>query len=79
MYQTDFSSEVESLKQVLERLDDSAMSALRGYISSNDPGDKEMEKRIHRARRAITKAILELDGSASLGWDTGSPPDPPRS
>jgi DNA replication initiation complex subunit (GINS family) len=67
MHQSDFYEEVESLKQVLERLDDRAISALREYISSSDPGEKEMERKIHRARRAITKAIFELDGSATLG------------
>ena len=67
MHQSDFSEEVENLKQVLERLDDRAISSLREYISSSDPEEKEMEKKIHRARRAIARAIFALDGSDTLG------------
>jgi hypothetical protein len=66
LHQSDFSEEVENLKQILERLDDRAISALREYISSSDTREKEMERKIHRARRAITKAIFELDGTATL-------------
>ncbi len=57
----DFSIEVESLRQIMERLDDLAMEALQEYISSKDPLDREMEKRVHRARRAVAKAIGELE------------------
>lgn len=56
-----FSSELEVLRGVLERLDDMAMDQLREFMSSQNPKDREMEKRIHRARRAIMKAIGELD------------------
>ncbi len=61
MFSNDFSIEVEALRQVLERLDDLAMEVLQEYISGEDPLDREMEKRVHRARRAVSKAISELD------------------
>ncbi len=63
MYSPEFITQVESLKTVLDQLDELAMSALREYMSSGDAKDREMEKRIHRARRAIVKAIAELDQS----------------
>ncbi len=62
----DFSGETEVLRGVLERLDDMAMDALREFISSENSQHKEIEKRIHRARRAIMKAIGELDGAGTL-------------
>ncbi|MDA8080803.1 MAG: hypothetical protein M0Z96_04215 [Actinomycetota bacterium] len=63
MISDDFSKEVESLRQIMERLDDLAMEALREYISSKDPLDRELEKRVHRARRAVAKAIGELEAT----------------
>lgn len=60
MSSVDFDDEVESLKSVLERLDDFAMDALQGFIDSGDSSLKDREKRIHRARRAVAKAISEL-------------------
>ncbi len=62
----DFSSEAEVLRGVLERLDDMAMDALREFMSTENHEHKEIEKRIHRARRAIMKAIGELDGASTL-------------
>ena len=56
-----FSSELDALRDVLERLDYMAMDKLREFMASQDPKDREMEKRIHRARRAIMKAIGVLD------------------
>lgn len=61
MFSGDFSIEVETLRQIMERLDDLAMDVLQEYISSEDPLDREMEKRVHRARRAVAKAIGELE------------------
>lgn len=63
VYSSDLSVEVETLRQIMERLDDLAMEALGEYISSKDPLDREMEKRVHRARRAVAKAIGELEGT----------------
>ncbi|TAN20415.1 MAG: hypothetical protein EPN30_10265 [Actinomycetota bacterium] len=65
MLVNDFSPEVEALKGVLERLDYLAMDALREFMASNDQRDKDTEKRIHKARRAIIKAISELGEDAT--------------
>lgn len=65
MFTVDLSEELANLRKVLERLDDVAMEALSEFIASRDPGDREAEKRIHRARRALAKAIAELDSTSS--------------
>lgn len=66
MIDDNFEYEIESLKSVLDRLDDVAMVSLRSFIENKDPYFKNLEKRIHRARRAILKAISELEKSDQL-------------
>lgn len=56
----DFEEEIESLQRVLERLDEIALDTLRELIHEGDSGLKEFEKRVHRARRALSRAITEL-------------------
>lgn len=60
-----FGEEVESLKSILEKLDDGAIEALQQFIDCGDPALRDREKRIHRARRAVAKAITELSSPQS--------------
>lgn len=62
MLDDNFESEIESLKLVLNRLDDAAMASLRSFIEEKDPSFRSLEKRIHRARRGLIRAIGELEG-----------------
>lgn len=62
-----FEPEIESLKAVLDRLDDAAMSSLRSFIVEKDPSFRALEKRIHRARRAVARAISELETPNGIG------------
>ncbi len=61
----DFSSEIGQLKSVLDELEDRAMHALQDFMASGNDMERQLEKRVHRARHAIAKAIKELDSSAS--------------
>lgn len=58
----DFKSEVEMLVQVLAQLDDRAYELLKDFMSSGQERDKEAEKKVQRARRAVQKAIVDLKG-----------------
>lgn len=67
MHDNKFESEIESLKAVLDRLDEAAMSSLRSFIETKEPSFRTLEKRIHRARRAVARAVSELDMSNDMG------------
>lgn len=58
----DFKSEVEMLVQVLAQLDDRAYELLKDFVASGQERDKEAEKKVQRARRAVQKAIADLKG-----------------
>lgn len=61
----DFEAEIESIQQVLERLDEVAIDTLREFLNEGDPNLKDLEKKIHRARRALSKAINELSRTSA--------------
>lgn len=59
-----FETEIDSMRQILEVLDDSAIKALRGFMESGTEDLKIAEKRIHKVRRALMRAIAELEDLA---------------
>lgn len=60
-----FDTEIDGMKQILDVLDDAAIKALRSYMESGTADLKIAEKRIHKVRRAITRAIAELEDLSS--------------
>jgi hypothetical protein len=67
LHENNFETEIESLNVVLDRLDEAAMSSLRRFIETKDPSFRTLEKRIHRARRSVARAVSELEMSNDMG------------
>lgn len=70
MSEIQFSNEIKALRKVLARLDDFAIENLRLQLEGGGDTARETEKRLQRARRAVSKAILELNSGFGDEWGT---------
>jgi hypothetical protein len=62
---------VDQLRAVEEALGDLIYDVLREAVSRGEAKRPDLEKRLTRARTAVTKAVHLLDGDATGGADDG--------
>lgn len=61
---TNFESDIDKLESVSESLADAAINLVADAIGGNEPARRQ-EREVHKARRAVEKAIATLRGISS--------------